>query len=127
MLGLIFRVVGSIVILLWGLIHIVPVRSILRGFGKLTPDNARIVTMTWVAEGLSLCFVGALVGLITYYGILGRAFENTLVFAVSGFLLATALLSLLTGARNRSVWLRLCPLIKTVVAALFILSSTVLA
>ena len=124
MLGLILRVVGCVVLLLWGLIHIVPVRSILRGFGHLSAENRRIVVMTWVNEGLSLCFIGALVGLITYYGMLGRSFENLLVLASSGYLLATALLSLATGARNPSIWMKLCPWIKAASAALLIVSTT---
>ena len=123
MLGLILRVVGSVVLLLWGLIHLVPIRSILHGFGRIPTESRRIFIMTWVNEGLSLCFVGALVGLITYYGILGRAFENTLVLAASGYLLATAAVSLFTGARNPSVWLKLCPVVKILVAGLFIITA----
>jgi len=121
MLGLILRVVGSVVLLLWGLIHLVPIRSILHGFGRIPTESRRIVVMTWVNEGLSLCFVGALVGLISYFGC-GRS-DGIMIFAASGFLLATALISLFTGARNPSVWLKLCPVVKILVAGLFIITA----
>ena len=53
--------VGSIVILLWGISHIVPTPGVVEGFGPISQDNRLIITMEWVAEGLTLCFVGGLV------------------------------------------------------------------
>jgi hypothetical protein len=48
---------GAGVIFLWGAAHVARTRGVVAGFGELSPDNRRIITM----EGLALCFVGALV------------------------------------------------------------------
>jgi len=45
--------------------HIVPTKSVVSGFGALSEDNKRIITMEWIAEGLTLCFIGLLVLLTT--------------------------------------------------------------
>ena len=52
---------GSIVITLWGVSHIIPTKSVVAGFGTLSSDNYRIITMEWVAEGLTIIFIGLLV------------------------------------------------------------------
>ena len=51
---------GSIVITLWGVSHIIPAKSVVAGFGTLSSDNYRIITMEWVAEGLTMVFIGLL-------------------------------------------------------------------
>ena len=51
---------GSIVITLWGVSHIIPTKSVVAGFGTLSSDNYRIITMEWVAEGLTMVFIGLL-------------------------------------------------------------------
>ena len=56
--------IGSTVILIWGIAHIVPTKSVVKGFGGISEDNIRIITMEWVAEGLTLCFIGLLVLLV---------------------------------------------------------------
>ena len=57
--------IGSIVIFLWGVSHIVPTPGVVEGFGPISEDNRLIITMEWVAECLTLCFIGALVLYIT--------------------------------------------------------------
>ena len=55
---------GAVIILLWGVAHLVPTRSVVHGFGPISVENRRIITMEWVAEGLTLCFLGVLVLLV---------------------------------------------------------------
>ena len=54
MLGNVLSLVGSVVIVAWGIAHIVPTRPVVDGLGDLMPDGRRIATMGWVAEGLTL-------------------------------------------------------------------------
>ena len=68
MLSNILLYVGSIVITLWGIAHIIPTRSVVNGFGAISADNKRIITMEWAAEGLALCFIGVLVLFVTALG-----------------------------------------------------------
>jgi len=44
---------GAGVIFLWGVGHLMPTRGVVLGFGDLSPDNTRIITMEWMAEGLT--------------------------------------------------------------------------
>jgi hypothetical protein len=104
--------------LLWGIAHIVPVRSIVRSFEPLTDDNRRILTMEWVAEGLALAFLGMLILAVTGAG--GRAQPaGRLALGLSaGALLIMAIWTRLPGARTSIAPIRICPYVKTAAAAL---------
>ncbi|MFC1926322.1 hypothetical protein ACFLWV_01050 [Chloroflexota bacterium] len=115
--------IGSAVIIMWGIAHIIPTKPVVAGFGPISEDNKRIITMEWIAEGLTLCFIGLLVLLITALnGSENPAALN--VYRISAIMLiALAGVSLFTGARTSIVPIKICPIVKTVVAVLFILGS----
>ncbi len=114
---------GSTIIILWGMAHIVPTKSVVSGFGALSEDNRRIITMEWVAEGLTLCFIGLLVLLISVLGETQNP-VSIIVFRMSAvMLIVMAVLSLFTGARTSIVPIKIRPLVKTTVAILFLLGS----
>ena len=123
MIGDIALYVGSIVLILWGIAHIVPTRSIVTGFEPTSEDNKRIITMEWIAEGLTLSFIGVLVLLITI--VVGAQHPaSILVYRLSAMMLVVmAGLTLLTGARTSIVPIKICPIVKTTVALLFFLGS----
>ena len=116
--------VGSSIITLWGVAHIIPVKPVVSGFGPISEDNKRIITMEWVAEGLTLCFVGLLVFLITISAGAQNAVSVSVYRLSAGMLIVLAGLSLMTGARTAIVPMRLCPVVKTVAAVLFLIGST---
>ena len=115
--------IGSIIVTLWGIAHIIPTKSIVKGFGEISVDNRRIITMEWIAEGLTLCFVGLLVLIVTLFG--GHQNPTSvIVYRMAALMLIVmAGLSLMTGARTSIVPIKICPIVKTVVAILFILGS----
>lgn len=117
--------VGSGVIILWGIAHIVPTKAVVRGFGQLSSDNKLIITMEWIAEGLTLCFVGALVLVVTVaVGTQGVA--SLYVFrACAIMLIALAVLSLFTGAQTSVMPMKICPFVKGSVALLFFVASII--
>ena len=114
---------GATVITGWGIAHIAPTRAVVVGFGAISQDNRRIITMEWVAEGLTLCFIGLLVLLITAL----HGSENSVslsLYRISGaMLLVMAAWTLLTGARTSIVPIKICPAVKTAVAVLFLVGS----
>ncbi len=114
---------GSAVITLWGIAHIAPTRSVVAGFGAISEDNRRIITMEWAAEGLALSFIGLLVLLVTALdGSQNSASLN--VYRISAaMLLVMAGWTLLTGARTSILPMKICPVVKTAVAALFLVGS----
>ena len=115
--------IGSAIIFIWGIAHIIPTKSVVKGFGEISDDNTKIITMEWVAEGITLCFIGLLVLLIT--AIVGSQNPvSALVYRISaGMLVVMAIWTSLTGARTSVVPIKICPIVKTAVAILFIIGN----
>ena len=107
---------GAVLIFIWGVAHIIPARAVVDGFGPISTDNRRIITMEWVAEGLALCFIGLLVLIST---IADAGATAPVMSAV--MLLVMAAWTALTGARTSILPIKVCPFVKTGVAVLFLL------
>jgi hypothetical protein len=123
MIGDILLYIGSAVITLWGIAHIVPTKSVVSGFGPISQDNKRIITMEWIAEGLTLCFIGLLVLLVTIWGE-GRNQTSAIVYMTSAVMLVImAALTSVTGARTSIVPIKICPFVKVAAAILFFLGA----
>ncbi len=121
MINTILLYAGSIIITLWGVSHIVPTRSIARGFGEISIDNKLTITMEWIAEGLTLCFIGLLVFFVTLLS--GPdIYASVIVYWLCIIMLLTlAVLSFFTGARTSVVPMKICPFVKMGVALLIFL------
>ena len=115
--------VGAAVIMLWGIAHIVPTKSVVNGFGKMSQDNRRIITMEWIAEGLTLCFIGLLVLFVTIWGEAPNQTSAIVYMASAAMLVVMAALTSITGARTSIVPIKICPFVKVVVAVLFFLGT----
>jgi len=57
---------GAVVPALWGFAHLFPTKSVINGFGEITTDNKRIITMEWLVEGVSLIFIGLVTAAATF-------------------------------------------------------------
>ncbi len=111
------------VVAVWGLSHLVPTRSVVAGFGGISRDNRRVLTMEWVAEGVTMLFVGALVVAVTLSEGAGDS-AAVLVYRLAACLLAAvAVLTALTGARTPVVWFKACPFVLTAVVVLLLVGS----
>jgi len=113
--------IGSILITVWGIAHIIPTKPIVNGFGSISEDNKRIIKMEWIAEGLTLCFIGLLVLFITILGESQNPVSLNVYRASALMLIIMAVLTSLTGARTSIVPVKICPIVKTIVAVLFFL------
>ena len=123
MLNSILLYAGSIIIAVWGIAHIIPTKGVVTGFGKLSQDNTRIITMEWIAEGLTLVFIGALTLAVTL--IAGRRDPGAVVVyrGCALMLVVMAGLTLATGARTKIIPIKTCPFVKAAVAILFVVGS----
>jgi hypothetical protein len=65
MVNLVLLYLGAAFTALWGISHLFPTRSVIKGFGNISVDNQRIITMEWIVEGVSLIFLGVLVAMVT--------------------------------------------------------------
>jgi hypothetical protein len=125
MLGDILLYIGSVVITLWGIAHIIPTQSVVKSFGSITEDNKKIITMEWITQGLTLCFIGLLVLLVTLFTVTANK-VSVIVYRISAIMLVImALVSALTGARTSVIPIKICPYVKTGVAILFFVGSIV--
>ena len=115
--------VGAAVITVWGIAHIVPTKSVVNGFGQISRDNRRIVTMEWIAEGLTLCFIGLLVLLVTIFAGPQNSVSNIAYLASAAMLVVMAVLTASTGARTSILPIKICPAVKIAVAILFFLGT----
>ncbi len=111
---------AAAVIFLWGLGHLAATRAVVGGFGELTPQNKLIITMEWLAEGLALCFLGALPALVAQAFGLAHPAAALVLRACAAMLLMMAALSAATGARTPIVPIKLCPVVKLAVAVAFL-------
>jgi hypothetical protein len=114
---------GSAVIFLWGVGHLIPTPGIVKGFGPLSEDNRRIITMEWIAEGMTLCFIGVLVFVSVMTTGPGSRAALLVGRSSAGMVVAMAILSAFTGARTSILPMRLCPVVKTVVAVSFLVAT----
>jgi hypothetical protein len=115
--------IGSVVIFLWGIGHLIPTKSVVAGFGSISPDNKRIITMEWIAEGLTLCFLGVLVFLFTSFAGPHNLVSVIVYRAVAWMLVVMAGLTFMTGAKTSITAIKLSPLVKSIVAILLFLGS----
>lgn len=117
MLDLIMLYLGAAFTALWGVAHLFPTRSVVKGFGEISVDNRHIITMEWIVEGVSLIFIGVLVAaaaLLDPVSVVSKA-----VFSLSAIALLTlALVSVFTGFKVNFLPFKLCPIIFTVSAVL---------
>ena len=115
--------IGSAIIIAWGIAHLIPTRAIVKGFGDISEDNKKILTMELLAEGFTLIFLGVLPMVFTILsGPQGKP-ADIVYLACGAMLLLMAIITLLTGARTPEIPYKICPVIKTAVAVLFILGS----
>jgi len=87
--------------ILWGIAHVAPTRSVVRGFGPISTDSKRLITMTWVGEGVAPSSV-------------------IVVRACAAMLLITAVWTGFTSTRTPVLPMKLCPLVKTTVGVVFL-------
>lgn len=124
MINQILLYLGSLFLLLWGIAHLFPTKSVVSGFGEISLDNRRIITMEWIIEGIALIFIGAIVGSVTiidYTNVVSRA-----VYLISfAFLVILTLVSFFTGFKISFIPFKLCPFIFTTSSILILVGSLV--
>lgn len=101
----------------WGIAHLFATKGVVKGFGDLSVDNRRIITMEWIVEGVALISTAAFVAAATAVEPLAAA--SSAVYAVAiGTLVVLAVVSLFTGFKVAFLPFRLCPVIFGISAAL---------
>ena len=118
-----FALIAAGIVFLWGVSHIVPTKQVVAGFGNITQDNRRIITMEWVAEGLSFVFVAALIVAVTWSSSTLEAAEDLVFRVSSAFLITIGAWTAMTGARTGVIWFKACPVVMSISSGLLIAAS----
>ena len=122
MINLVLLYLGAALTALWGIAHLFPTGSVVKGFGAISTDNQRIITMEWIVEGVSLIFIGALIATVTFIDPVTAVSKAVFMLSVIGlFVLATV--SLFTGFKVNFLPFKLCPFIFTASALLILIGG----
>jgi len=112
MINDIFLYIAAFLTCGWGIAHLFPTRSVVKGFGDISPDNKQIITMEWIIEGVALIFIGLLVAVVAWM-------DRTSVISGVVFwmcfvqLNVLSIVSLFTGFKVNFLPFKLCPVIFT--------------
>jgi len=110
---------------LWGIAHLFATKGVVAGFGDISVDNRRVITMEWITEGVALISVAAVVAVATAIEPASGVAVGAFVVAI-GTLVVLAVVSLFTGFRIGFLPYRLCPFIFTLSAVLIALGAWLL-
>lgn len=119
----VLALVAAAMVFLWGVGHIIPTRNVVAGFGGISVDSRRIITMEWVAEGLSFMFVGCLIAAVTISGMANEPAEDLVYRVTPVFLLTIGAWTAMTGARTGVIWFKMCPVVMSISSALLVAAS----
>ena len=114
---------ASAILIGWGTAHLAPTRAVTTSFGDITRDNRRILTMEWIAEGITHISLGTLIVLTTAIDGVGDPATHLAYRFVAAVLLLLAALTALTGSRTPVAWFRVCPFVLSAAAALLVVAS----
>ena len=115
---------GAALPLIWGVAHLFPTKNVIAGFGDISTDNKRIITMEWISEAVALILVAAIVfavTLIDHTSSTARA-----VYWISFAALNTlSIISLSTAFKIGFLPYKLCPVFFTTSSILILLGMLV--
>ena len=115
---------GSALIVIWGVAHLFPTKAVVLGFGKISADNKRIITMEWITEGIALIFIGSINAIVTA---IDHSSSISLAVYLSSVvvLIVLAFISFLTGFKINFLPFTLCPVV-FISSAVMILAGAIL-
>ena len=120
MLNQILFYTGSVITIGWGVAHLFPTKSVVKGFGEISADNKNIITMEWIIESVALIFIGIVVAGVTIIESTNNV--SAFIYLASAItLFALAIISLFTGFKVNFLPFRLCPFLFSASAILILL------
>ncbi len=122
MAGSLLLYLASLLAVMWGIAHLFPTRNVVQGFGDISLDNRRVITMEWINEGATLIFIGVLTAAVTFVDP-GSLAARTVYWLAFVMLNALSIISLFTGFRVNFLPYRLCPIIFTGSSILILLGA----
>ncbi len=106
--GTLLLYLASLLLVGWGIAHLFPTKNVVRGFGDISLDNQRVITMEWINEGATLIFIGVLTAAVTLVDPTSPVARTVYWLAII-MLNALSIISLFTGFKVNFLPYRLCP------------------
>jgi hypothetical protein len=116
---------ASIIIIIWGLVQLYPTKSRSKVIGELSGDNNKIVSMEWIAEGITFILIGILVITVTYIAGAEKVGSRIVYLSSSVMLLILTLWSLSKMSSKWTKTMKACLVIKSTVGLIYFLSVVV--
>ena len=124
MINQILLYAGGALPLIWGVAHLFPTKNVVAGFGDISVDNKRIITMEWINEAVALMFLASLVFAVTWIDYTSTSAKA--VYWISFVTLNTlSAISLATAFRIDFLPYKLCPVFFTTSSILILLGMFV--
>ena len=122
MLSLVLLYAGAALPLIWGVAHLFPTKNVVAGFGDISVDNKRIITMEWINEAVALVFISAIVFAVTLID--HTSMVSQAVYWLSFIALNTlSVISLSTAFKINFLPYKLCPVFFTTASILILLGT----
>ena len=102
--------VAALFLLFWGVAHLIPTMNVVDGFGNISIDNKRIITMEWIIEGVSLIFLAIIIASVTYIDYTSKVSKTIYLLSIA-MLIVLTVISFLTGFKINFLPFKLCPVI----------------
>ncbi len=112
MSGNLLLYLAALLLIGWGIAHLFPTKNVVKGFGDISLDNQRVITMEWINEGATLIFIGLLTAAVTIVDPTNLVARTVYWLAII-MLNALSIISLFTGFKVNFLPYRLCPIIFT--------------
>ena len=116
--------VAGVMIGAWGILHVVPTCRVVRSFEPITSANRYVIVQEWIAEGMTMWGIAAVVIAVTAVGV-GTSVASAAYGACAALLTRLAILTALIGARTGNIWFRVCPYLQGAAAALLVAAALV--
>lgn len=123
MTGNLLLYLASLLTVIWGVAHLFPTKNVVQGFGDISLDNRRVITMEWINEGATLIFIGVLTAAVTLSDPASPVARTVYGLAIL-MLNALSIISLFTGFKINFLPFRLCPIIFTGSAILILVGMS---
>lgn len=117
--------VAAVAIAAWGLAHLAPTGAVIASFAPISKENRLVIAQEWIAEGITMLFLAALVAVVTALGGPSSAVVRAVYSLTAAALVVLAVLTALTGARGSVIFFKICPAFLTCAAALLVASMIV--
>lgn len=102
---------SGLLTMVWGIAHLFPTTSVVKGFGNISTDNVNIITMEWITEGFVLIFIGFLVSTVAILSESPNKVAKAVYLITFIMLVAMSVLSIFTGFKVDFLPFKLCPVI----------------